>query len=196
VTTHANTQIPARSSSGWLKKYYFTRFAVSALWVAAAFSVAKDVPTLAAVMLVAYPAWDALANFIDARRSGGLGGNKPQMLNLVVSVLTTVAVAAALGTSMNDVLLVFGIWAGISGIFQLATAVRRWSSAGAQWVMILSGAQSTLASVFMVGRAYGPDPAGIISVAPYAAFGAFYFLISAIWLTVADLRQGSPRAAE
>ncbi|KAB0682051.1 DUF308 domain-containing protein [Aureimonas leprariae] len=195
MTTHTNVQLPARSSAGWLRNYYFARFAFSALWVAAAFLIAEDVPTLAAVMLVGYPSWDALANFVDARRSGGLGRNKPQMLNLVVSVLATLAVAAALGTSMNGVLLVFGIWAGFSGIFQLATAVRRWRSFGAQWVMILSGAQSGLAGVFMVSRAYGPDPAGIVSVAPYAAFGAFYFLVSAIWLTVADLRQGSPRTA-
>jgi hypothetical protein len=195
MTPYPNAHIPARSASGWLRNYYFIRFAVSALWVAAALLVARDKPTWAAVMLVGYPAWDALANFIDARRSGGLGRNKPQMLNLGVSLLTTLAVATALGTSMNDVLLVFGIWAGFSGIFQLATAVRRWRSVGAQWVMILSGAQSALAGVFMVGRAYGPDPAGIASVAPYAAFGAFYFLVSAIWLTVAEFRQGLPRAA-
>ena len=195
MTTCANAKISAHSSSGWLRNYYFTRFVFSALWVAAALLLAKNVPTLAAIMLVGYPAWDALANFIDARRSGGLGRNKPQMLNLVVSFLTTLAVAATLGTSMNNILLIFGVWAGFSGILQLATSVRRWRSVGAQWVMILSGAQSALAGVFMVGRAYGPDPAGIISVAPYAAFGAFYFLISAIWLTIADLRQGSPRAA-
>lgn len=33
---------------------------------------------------------------------------------------------------------------------------------------------------------------GIADVAPYAAFGAFYFLVSAIWLTVADARRRSP----
>jgi uncharacterized membrane protein HdeD (DUF308 family) len=33
---------------------------------------------------------------------------------------------------------VFGVWAILSGLFQLITAVRRWKSHGAQWIMILS----------------------------------------------------------
>jgi hypothetical protein len=33
---------------------------------------------------------------------------------------------------------------------------------------------------------------GITTVAPYAAFGAFYFLVSAIWLTVSDARRRAP----
>ncbi|TGV33797.1 DUF308 domain-containing protein, partial [bacterium M00.F.Ca.ET.168.01.1.1] len=45
----------ARSPNGWLRTYYYLRFAVSAAWVVAALTVAKSVPPLAAVMLVAYP---------------------------------------------------------------------------------------------------------------------------------------------
>jgi hypothetical protein len=195
VATHATARTILPTSAGWLKIYYFTRFAVSALWVAAAVSVAKHMPAIAAILLVGYPAWDALANAIDARRSGGFGRNAPQMLNVLVSGLTTLAVAVALGSSMHAVLLVYGLWAGLSGVFQLATAVRRWRGFGAQWPMILSGAQSALAGVFMVLRAQGPDPVGIVSVAPYAAFGAFYFLLSALWLTAADRRHGSPSKA-
>jgi uncharacterized membrane protein HdeD (DUF308 family) len=180
---------PAQAASGWLKSYYFTRFAFSAVWVAVAFAMAKNVPTLAAVMLVGYPAWDAIANFVDAQRNGGLGRNKTQLLNFIVSAVTTVAVAVALGNGMNSVLVVFGIWAGFAGIFQLATAVRRWKSYGAQWAMILSGAQSALAGFFFVKMASGAEPVGITTVAPYAAFGAFYFLVAAVWLTVSDARK-------
>ena len=186
---------PAQSSSGWLKSYYFIRFAVSAAWVAVAFSVAKNVPALAAVMLVGYPAWDALANFIDAQRNGGLGRNKTQLLNLIVSSITAVAVLIALSDSMNSVLEVFGIWAVLAGLLQLATAVRRWKSYGAQWAMILSGAQSALAGAFFVKMAGGAAPVGIVDVAPYAAFGAFYFLVSAIWLSVSETRKGALRTA-
>lgn len=39
----------------WLETYYYLRFAVSAIWVALAFTVAKAMPSLAAVMLVAIP---------------------------------------------------------------------------------------------------------------------------------------------
>ncbi|TPI18647.1 DUF308 domain-containing protein [Mesorhizobium sp. B4-1-1] len=185
----------ARSSSGWLKNYYYLRFAVSAAWVAVAFTVAKSVPPLAAVMLVAYPAWDALANYVDAQRSGGLGRNKSQLLNFAVSILTAIAVALALGRGMNAVLAVYGVWAVVSGAFQLLTAVRRWKTSGAQWAMILSGAQSALAGLFFVKMAGGAEAIGIVNVAPYAAFGAFYFLVSAVWLSVSDMLRKSRQVA-
>ncbi len=179
----------ATSGSTWLKQYYFLRFAVSALWVAVAFTVAKDSPPIAAAMLIAYPAWDAIANFLDGSSSGGLSRNRSQLLNFAFSALTTLAVGIALGRSLNAVLVVYGIWATVSGLFQLATAVRRWKSYGAQWAMILSGAQSALAGLFFVKVAGGTDPVSILNVAPYAAFGAFYFLVSAIWLTVSSARK-------
>ena len=188
-----NDQSP--SSNGWLKSYYYLRFAVSAAWVAAAFTVAKSSPPLAAAMLVAYPAWDALANYIDARRTGGLGRNKSQLLNFAVSIVATIAVAIALGHSMNAVLSVYGVWAVVSGVFQLLTAARRWKTNGAQWPMILSGAQSALAGLFFVKMAGGTEIIGIANVAPYAAFGAFYFFVSALWLSVSDVLRKSPRVA-
>ncbi|MET2832089.1 DUF308 domain-containing protein [Mesorhizobium shangrilense] len=183
-----------RASATWLKSYYFVRFAFSAAWVILAFTVAKAMPALAAVMLVAYPAWDALANFTDGQRTGGLNRNKTQLLNFVISIITTVAVAIALGKSMNAVLAVFGVWAVLSGVFQLATAIRRWKS-GAQWAMVLSGAQSALAGIFFVKMAGSLTTIDITNVAPYAAFGAFYFLVSAVWLTVSDARRKSTQAA-
>jgi len=175
----------------WLKTYYYLRFAVSAIWVALAFTVAKAIPSLAVVMLVAYPAWDALANYLDASRSGGLPSNKSQMLNLVVSVVTAITVAATLPHGMHPVLQIFGVWAVLSGLLQLITGLRRWKSYGAQWVMILSGAQSGLAGAYMLSKAAGTAPVSIADIAPYAAFGAFYFLISAVSLTISDARRRS-----
>jgi uncharacterized membrane protein HdeD (DUF308 family) len=185
----------AGSSRNWLKSYYFTRFAFSAAWVAAAFTIAKSAPLLVAVMLVGYPAWDAIANYVDASRSGGLARNKSQMLNFIVSVVTAIAVVLALGQSMNAVLQVFGVWAALAGLFQLVTGVRRWKLSGAQWPMILSGAQSILAGGFMLKMAGGTEPVSIANIAPYAGFGAFYFLVSAIWLTVSEARRSSAGAA-
>ena len=183
---------PGAPGAGWLKTYYFLRFAVSAVWVALAFTAAKDAPALAAIMLVAYPAWDALANFIDAEQSGGLVGNKTQLLNMIASLVVAVAVAFALGRSMGAVLTVYGVWAALSGLFQLLTGARRWKLGG-QWPMVLSGAQSALAGLFFVKMAAGTLPVGIVNVAPYAAFGAFYFLVSAVWSTVSDARRTSRR---
>jgi hypothetical protein len=188
MTSSIDANAPDRE---WLKTYYYLRFAVSAVWVALAFTIARTIPQLAAVMLVAYLTWDALGNYLDAGRSGGLARNKSQMLNFVVSIVTAVAVAVTLSHGMHAVLQIFGIWAILSGLFQLITGVRRWTSYGAQWAMILSGAQSGLAGAFMLSKAAGPARVGVADIAPYAAFGAFYFLVSAVSLTVSDARQRS-----
>jgi uncharacterized membrane protein HdeD (DUF308 family) len=195
MATQTIDQPATQSASGWLKGYYFTRFAFSAAWVATAFTAAKSVTMLTAIMLVGYPAWDAIANYADAQRNGGLRRNKTQLLNFFVSIVTAVAVAITLRDSMNSVLVVFGIWASFAGILQLATGVKRWKSYGAQWAMILSGAQSTLAGVFMIKVAGGAEPVGIANIAPYAAFGAFYFLVSALWLAVSDARKCASRTS-
>ena len=173
----------------WLKPYYFSRAGFSVLWVAAAFTLGRSNAAISAALLLVYPVWDAAANFVDATRNGGMKRNATQALNVGVSAVTAVAVAIALGISMNAVLVVFGIWAALAGLFQLATAVRRWKSHGAQWAMILSGAQSALAGVVFIKQASGPKVPVITDIAPYAAFGAFYFLVSAIWLAVSDVRR-------
>jgi uncharacterized membrane protein HdeD (DUF308 family) len=191
----SHTDFVRSSQERWLKLYYFTRTAFSAAWVAAAFTVGQQSLTIAAVLLVVYPAWDAAANFFDASRSGGLAQNRTQAINVVVSLATTLAVVVALQMSMNWVLAVFGAWAILSGLLQLGTAVRRWKSYGAQWAMILSGGQSALAGVFFIVQARMPMPPSITNVAGYAAVGAFYFLVSAVWLSVSELRRKAARAA-
>ena len=173
----------------WLRSYYLLRGAVSLVWVAAALAVGSTAPVVAGALLVIYPAWDALANVIDARQNGGLRRNPTQAFNAAVSVLTTVAVAIALAASMNAVLDVFGVWAAMSGLLQLATAVRRWKHAGAQWVMIISGAQSAAAGAMFLLQARGPETPSVADIAPYAAFGAFYFLVSSGWLIVSAARR-------
>jgi hypothetical protein len=179
----------ARSDA--LKRYYFLRAGVSVAWIAAAVTVGAANPLAAAVLLIAYPAWDALANALDARANGGFAANAPQTLNVVVSGLVTLAVLVTLPIDQRFVLGVFGVWAGLSGLLQLATGVRRWRVVGAQWPMVLSGAQSALAAGFFIARAAGagPAPATITTIAPYAGFGAFYFLVAAVALTLKGRRR-------
>ncbi|MBC9031882.1 DUF308 domain-containing protein [Sphingomonas sp. JC676] len=164
-----------------LRTYYFVRAGVAAVWVAAAFTLGKAAPSAAAALLIAYPAWDAIANLIDVSRNGGMARNRPQALNVAVSGITAVAVAMVIA-NMNAVLGVFGAWAILAGLLQLSTGVRRWKSFGAQWAMILSGAQSALAGGIFIKQAFENTVPGIEDVAPYAAFGAFYFATSALWL--------------
>jgi hypothetical protein len=41
----------------------------------------------------------------------------------------------------------------------------------------------------MIKQSVGIVPPSILDIAPYAAFGAFYFLVSAVWLTIASHRR-------
>ncbi|WP_454714281.1 DUF308 domain-containing protein [Caulobacter segnis] len=169
-----------------LKRYYFLRAGVSVAWIIAAVAVGTSNPLIGGVLLVAYPAWDALANALDARSNGGFAANPPQTFNLIVSLVVAFAVLFALQADPRRVLTVFGVWAAFAGILQLVAGVRRWRAVGGQWPMVLSGAQSVLAGVFMIAGsiAGGGHPPAPVEIAPYAGFGAFYFLVAAISLTL------------
>jgi hypothetical protein len=173
----------------WLLKYYAVRAAFSLAWVLAALSLAKQSRGVEAALLVLYPVWDALANLGDGARSGGLARNRTQSLNAVVSLAVAAAVALAL-PDMHLVLGVFGAWAILSGLLQLGTGLRRRKAYGAQWAMMLSGAQSALAGAFFMFQATTPAEPSIMTVVGYAGFGAFYFLVSAVSLGV---RHAAPK---
>lgn len=181
-------QSQSSTPSNWLRSYYFGRAIFSIAWIAAAILFSGQTGP-AAFLLVIYPAWDALANLVDARVNGGLKANPSQAWNVAVSTITALAVVVAISNSTYAVLAVFGVWATLSGLLQLYTAVRRWRHFGAQWVMVLSGGQSALAGGFMVSRSLGTVAPTILDIVPYVAFGAFYFLLSAIWLVVAAYRK-------
>ncbi|NBW10956.1 MAG: DUF308 domain-containing protein [Caulobacteraceae bacterium] len=176
---------PVAPTPAFLRNFYFLRAGVAAVWVTLAFTVGVKSPALGALLLVLYPAWDALANLIDARANGGLRANLTQTTNLAISLIATAAmVAGAVQLGIHFMIGVFGVWAVLAGLFQLLTGLRRWKTAGAQWAMILSGAQSILAGVFFTILSQGTADLSIATVAGYAGFGAFYFLVSAVWLTV------------
>jgi len=58
-----------------LARYYLVRAIVAAVWVVAAVVIGRSNATAAALLLVIYPAWDALANWFEAHGSGGLRTN-------------------------------------------------------------------------------------------------------------------------
>ncbi|APG05891.1 hypothetical protein BJI69_19600 [Luteibacter rhizovicinus DSM 16549] len=167
-----------------LRSYYFLRAGVSFAWVALVVLLSNmGVPAIVSgALLVLYPAWDALANFLDAQRSGGLRTNPGQRLNTVVSIATAAVLVVALIVRGNaGGLFVFGIWALLAGLLQLFVGIRR-RKLGGQVFMMISGGQSALAGVFMTIQAFGDAPS-IAKLAPYAAFGGLYFLLSALRLT-------------
>jgi uncharacterized membrane protein HdeD (DUF308 family) len=182
--------LAGHAHEGWLKRYYFVRAVLAGAWLLAVLAIAQHSTLAGAVLLVAYPAWDACANLVDARRSGGLAANRTQLLNVVVSLAVALALAVFL-PDMHRVLAVFGAWAILSGLLQLGTALRRWKSFGAQWTMVLSGAQSALAGAVFIGQARMPAEPTVATVAGYAGFGAFYFLVSALLLQFRPRRLGA-----
>jgi uncharacterized membrane protein HdeD (DUF308 family) len=165
-----------------LRNFYFLRAVAAFTWVALVFASAPAPILLAGVLFVIYPTWDAVANVLDARRSGGFRANPEQKSNALVSIVTAgcIAIAFALHGNSGGVL-VFGTWALLAGIFQLAVGIRR-RKLGGQVFMMISGAQSALAGVVFIVQAFGVAP-GLAQLAPYAAFGGLYFLLSALWLT-------------
>jgi hypothetical protein len=186
---NSNTVIEPSGQERWLKHYYALRAAFSIAWVIAAVTLGAHSWLMGAVLLVSYPAWDAVANFIDAARNGGLAQNRTQAINFAVSLATTLAVLLTL-QSMQAVLGVFGAWAILAGLLQLGTGLRRWKLFGAQWAMILSGGQSALAGgAFIFQALRTPEPPALATLVGYAGFGAFYFLVSALWLTFGARRR-------
>jgi hypothetical protein len=167
----------------FLQRFYFLRAVVAMAWVGLVVILSRlQVPTVVTdALLVLYPAWDAWANILDAKRTGGLRSNPEQRLNALVSVVTAIVLAVALTIRGNaGGVLVFGLWALLSGLFQLLVGLRR-RRLGGQVFMMISGGQSALAGVFMTIQAFGEAPT-VVQLTPYAAFGGLYFLLAALRL--------------
>lgn len=170
-------------SQFWLKKYYYLRAGFLMIWVVIALTFAMQSPDLATILIIIYPAWDALANYFDANKSGISGKHRLQVINIIVSFITTLTIIFSLIISIHGVMILFGEWAVLSGLLQTGTAVQRLKSNDAQWSMILSGAQSVLAGAFFIFHSRISLSSYIIYVAGYAASGAIFFLISALILS-------------
>jgi hypothetical protein len=69
---HHRRKLAPNDQDKWLKLYYFARAAFSVVWVAAALIVGQQSSSVAAVLFIAYPVFDAAANYVDASRNGGL----------------------------------------------------------------------------------------------------------------------------
>ncbi|MFQ6227766.1 DUF308 domain-containing protein [Nocardia sp. NPDC002869] len=126
------------------------------------------------------------AAVIDFRTSGAARPKAPLYLNMALSLLAAVGLAAAVTSGIPDVLRVWGVWAITAGIVQLIVAILRYRPGG-QWAMILSGGISTLAGARFVAGAGAPN-ASLTPLAGYATLGGIFFLISAVRLH----RRGAP----
>lgn len=179
--TGSHAELTAKS----LRSLYFIRAAFSVCWVTLVVLFAKSSAGIATLLLIVYPAWDVVGTLLDIRANRGSISKVPQYVNAVISIVTTVAVGIALRRGVPEALVVFGCWAILTGAIQLVLGLRRRKSMGGQWPMIISGGQSVAGGVSFIVLAHDPTM-GITSLAGYAAFGAFYYLLSAFRMTKTD----------
>ncbi|QFZ19906.1 hypothetical protein [Saccharothrix syringae] len=171
TTATASTGIAAT-----LRRLYFVRFAFALVWAASLFATASAIGPVSAALLVLYPLFDVAAAVVDARsaRASGL------YVNIVISSLAAVGLALAVTSGIPAVLRVWGAWAVVSGLVQLAVGVGR-RGLGGQWAMIASGGLSALAGTTFYLQASGAE-ASLTGLAGYALVGGIFFLVSALRL--------------
>lgn len=173
------------TTSSKLRQLYFTRTAFSVLWVILILLFAKTSLMIGIILLIIYPAWDVIGTILDLRANPDSPSKTPQYVNAVISSLTTIAVGLALQKGVPESLMVFGAWAIGTGLIQLILGLRRRKSLGGQWPMIISGGQSMIGGTSFILLAHDPAK-GITSLAGYAAFGAFYYLLAAFRMAKAE----------
>ncbi|MFI8534860.1 DUF308 domain-containing protein [Streptomyces aquilus] len=192
------TTVPSRTTttttrSSGLRSLYFIRVAFSLIWVALVGTtsvslVSTDRPTaIAAVLLVVYPLWDVIATLLERRLAGPGSEDRARTANMALGLAATAGMIIAVFSTIGTTLLVFGVWALLSGAIQLVVAIRRRHTVGAQWPMVISGGLSVLAGISFAAMSASAT-SGLSSVAGYSAFGAFWFLVSAVALTIRSRR--------
>lgn len=165
-----------------LRSLYFTRTAVQLVWAAAVIAVAAKNPTAGANLLILYPLWDVACTLYDLKTSTEPTSATPLYVNAVVGTLTAIGIGLTGYAHPSYAVAVFGGWALLAGLLQLAVGILRRRRIGGQWAMILSGVQSTAAGIaFALGGLSGKFQ--IKDLGGYAVFGAIYFLISGILLS-------------
>lgn len=177
------------------RRLYLLRVGLAWTWAALltaalsstdALSPGATPPAFALGLLIAYPVIDVIASLMDARtqrQHGRATDASVQTVNAGISAITAILIAVA--HSASGALHVFGAWAVVSGLIQLALAlVRRRNGRPGQWPMIISGGLSGVAGLSFTLMA-NRDDISLTVLAGYAVMGGVFFLISAF-------RQTSP----
>ncbi|MGW5158785.1 hypothetical protein ACWEPN_25190 [Nonomuraea wenchangensis] len=164
-----------------LRRLYFVRFGFALVWAGLLAVTASGLGPVSVALLVLYPLFDGVAAIVDARSSKATGSALSLYANIAVSWATAIGLAFAAGSGVPAVLRVWGAWAVVSGLIQLAVGVIRRHLGGGHWPMIISGAISTVAGTSFVLQA-AQQSASLVSLAGYATLGGLFFLASALRL--------------
>ncbi|MCX5328618.1 MULTISPECIES: DUF308 domain-containing protein [unclassified Streptomyces] len=193
TTVTSSTTTTTTTSSG-LRSLYLIRVAFSLIWVAlvvttSASLVSTDRPTaIAAVLLVVYPLWDVIATLLERRMASAGSTDRVSATNVALGLASAAGMIVAVFSTIGTALLVFGIWALLSGAIQLVVAIRRRHTVGAQWPMVISGGLSVLAGASIAAMSASAT-SSLSTIAGYSAFGAFWFLVSVTALSIRNRRE-------
>ncbi len=174
------TDVKAGGTAAALRDLYLVRFGFALIWAVLLFLTGPASGPVSVALLVIYPLFDVAAAVVDLRSSKTARPAAALYVNLALSLLAAIGLAATAASGVPAVLRVWGAWAITAGIVQLIVAVSR-RKLGGQWAMILSGAISTIAGTGFILQA-GTPTASLTSLAGYATVGGVFFLISAVRL--------------
>ncbi|GAA4194618.1 membrane protein [Streptosporangium oxazolinicum] len=163
-----------------LRRLYFVRFGFALVWAGLLIATASPLGPIGVTLLVLYPLFDGVAAVVDARSSKATGPALSLYVNVAISWITAVGLAFAASSGIPAVLRVWGAWAIVSGLIQLAVGVIRRDLNG-HWPMIISGAISVVAGTSFVLQA-AQEGASLVGIAGYATLGGLFFLASALRL--------------
>ncbi|MBO0784043.1 MAG: hypothetical protein J2P37_34990 [Ktedonobacteraceae bacterium] len=171
---------PSANTALLLRNLYFVRAAFALVWALGLLSLIT-LPALVPILLILYPAFDAGSSLYDAYVHRASKNTLAQKTNVVISVLTVLAVLIVISMGVPAILRVFGVWAILTGGIELITAIRRWKELSGQAVLVFGGAVSILAGISFIVLA-GRPTFGLSSLAGYALMGSWQFLVSALRL--------------
>jgi uncharacterized membrane protein HdeD (DUF308 family) len=174
------TTVPDRGIAPSLRRLYFVRFAFALVWAALLFTTASSLGPVSVALLVLYPLFDVAAAIVDARSAKETRPVLGLYVNIAISLLAAAGLAVAASSGIPGILRVWGSWAVVAGLVQLAVGVGR-RALGGQWPMILSGGISVLAGGSFILQAT-KDGASLVNLAGYAVLGGIFFLVSALRL--------------
>ena len=163
-----------------LRTLYLVRFGFAVTWAVLLFLTAAEIGPVSGALLVLYPLFDVAAIVVDSRSSRTGRASSALYANIAVSTIAAAGLTFAVLSGIPAVLQVWGAWAVVSGVAQLAAGFTR-RSLGGQWPMIISGGLSTLAGTSFILQA-GSEGATLHNLAGYAAVGGVFFLVSALRL--------------
>ena len=178
MSTHSVVSQPLILSSN-PRRIARVRAVIALIW-AAAIGIAAgnadiDLSVGLALLVTAYPVIDVVASLTEAAKGGAAASRL--RINAAVSSLAVAGLAvAAFSSDVSAVLAVFGSWAIVSGLIQLASAIQRRRTGTRETPMLISGGLSALAGVSFIAASGGDNPS-LTNLAGYAAIGAVLFLI-------------------